>query len=1013
MRTLHADLTTAQQSATRTPYMRLEFRSRNRITTRTYTTNDGVNRIVEVAMAEGRFNGALVSPGLPYPISALVRLQDHDSTLNALEWRGMRLDIGWGFNTASGFRYSEGPPQFVARQRAVSAEGQMYLELHCISLWDYVRLLWVNQTSGDRFEWNTVVKDTSVRHIMMELLGRSKLVAAVLEDFGAPSVYTSYTTASINVTADDVPLLPASPAVNDAFYFGFGSPFDGLSVNLTTPGVGSWATDREYWNGTAWTALQGQADNTNNWTVGQLKTVKFDRPIDWATRNMNAVDPVFPNQALYYVRVKINLFTSMTTQPKATMVTVGQDIAIALDTSAAGQGDDYKPVYVSQIDQNIADVVDGVLGTTRIGIVCQKDGFHLKFIDNAQASPDYTYDTAHAFRVDVLEKVSLIPNKFKYLDKPPKTVGLIEGTNQDQTSIDQIGEFVAITVDPSIAAQADADEQALRAVDRAKRDRVQGLIEVEMNVGQEVWDLVRVIDSRTGATLEGRVSRLLRTYEPLAGRYRLEVTMGGVEEIERTVPLHIRTVTPFQSTTLYTPSPVGTSNQPGTGHLGLPFDHVHDWTGISVRQSSGAFQTARRRLNFLTATGMVFVVFTDLVDDETEVTVDWPGMEHFENGVTKSTRRRVNFIPGSGMTVTVVDNVGSGRADVTLAATAGGAPSDAQYVVLALNATLSAERVLQVAQALSLSDAGPNGNVTLSTVSSPAGSTVLVGTGRLIDTTGKLSGGGDLSVNRTLSWDGLDVASAGTLVGTRRRINFTASGGIVVTVTDDAVTPEVDINVGASFGAPVNIGTANSSGASTDHNRADHVHNHPDMGDLHTGYLLASGARDMNGNFQPNADVTRDFGSSVRQWLNIYSRDVFVAPATSGDGIKTPSGDLLLAPTFNIRSFGHVLPSNSTGGDSHNVWNLGALANKWATIYAVSTSFGDVVLQGYALAETPEGLFVFNHICPGDHQNCRYLRDDAIAVFGRDGNLYLRGVVRPMALVGEMPTPPQHQPRSK
>jgi len=53
---------------------------------------------------------------------------------------------------------------------------------------------------------------------------------------------------------------------------------------------------------------------------------------------------------------------------------------------------------------------------------------------------------------------------------------------------------------------------------------------------------------------------------------------------------------------------------------------------------------------------------------------------------------------------------------------------------------------------------------------------------------------------------------------------------------------------GVPVGTPSNIGTANAAGSSTSLPRLDHVHAHPDLAsDLHTVYLLASGARAMTG----------------------------------------------------------------------------------------------------------------------------------------------------------------------
>ena len=57
---------------------------------------------------------------------------------------------------------------------------------------------------------------------------------AQLDDGGA---FTDYTTEARESTVDDVPLLPAAPAVNDAFYFGASSPFAFVDLDISTPAI--------------------------------------------------------------------------------------------------------------------------------------------------------------------------------------------------------------------------------------------------------------------------------------------------------------------------------------------------------------------------------------------------------------------------------------------------------------------------------------------------------------------------------------------------------------------------------------------------------------------------------------------------------------------------------------------------------------------------------------------------------------------------------------------------------
>lgn len=75
---------------------------------------------------------------------------------------------------------------------------------------------------------------------------------------------------------------------------------------------------------------------------------------------------------------------------------------------------------------------------------------------------------------------------------------------------------------------------------------------------------------------------------------------------------------------------------------------------------------------------------------------------------------------------------------------------------------------------------------------------------RSIATGTGLSGGGDLSANRTLSvtddttTQRLEVATSGTVAGTRKRINFISGTNITVSAQDDSVNNKVDVTVTAA-----------------------------------------------------------------------------------------------------------------------------------------------------------------------------------------------------------------------
>lgn len=132
---------------------------------------------------------------------------------------------------------------------------------------------------------------------------------AVADDGG---VQTNETTPANNATANDMTLLPAVPAANDAYYFGGAQRFGGVRVDIGTQGVGVWTAAWEYWNGTAWTALAGVVDGTVAFTAAAgAHDVTFTIPTGWQTTTVSAT-------LGYYVRCRVATYTSVVTTPIGT-----------------------------------------------------------------------------------------------------------------------------------------------------------------------------------------------------------------------------------------------------------------------------------------------------------------------------------------------------------------------------------------------------------------------------------------------------------------------------------------------------------------------------------------------------------------------------------------------------------------------------------------------------------------------------------------------------------------------
>jgi hypothetical protein len=130
-----------------------------------------------------------------------------------------------------------------------------------------------------------------------QILNRTAAVdvnAAISDDGG---VFTDETTDANDAGVDDVVLIPASPAANDAFYVGYDLRFTELDFvigTVATDGAVTW----EYWDGSAWTALSGVVDDTVGFTVSP-GTAAWDLPSDWAQTTVNSQGP------FYYVRARV------------------------------------------------------------------------------------------------------------------------------------------------------------------------------------------------------------------------------------------------------------------------------------------------------------------------------------------------------------------------------------------------------------------------------------------------------------------------------------------------------------------------------------------------------------------------------------------------------------------------------------------------------------------------------------------------------------------------------------
>ncbi len=131
---------------------------------------------------------------------------------------------------------------------------------------------------------------------------------AVADDGG---VETNETAAAQSAAVNDMTLLPAIPAVGDAYMLGSRYPADTFWVTLGTQGNGNWTLVMKYWNG-AWVSVVGEVTDSAQWMAAAgLRYWRHTPQIDWVTHVVQGMD-------LYWVRIEVTNYVNVVTQPKGT-----------------------------------------------------------------------------------------------------------------------------------------------------------------------------------------------------------------------------------------------------------------------------------------------------------------------------------------------------------------------------------------------------------------------------------------------------------------------------------------------------------------------------------------------------------------------------------------------------------------------------------------------------------------------------------------------------------------------
>lgn len=291
----------------------------------------------------------------------------------------------------------------------------------------------------------------------------------------------------------------------------------------------------------------------------------------------------------------------------------------------------YKPLLETAVGSMARTIIRQLFQMTKCGGRIENDSkLHILYLD-VDAEADYTYQTDHVFWYQMRERAVIMPNAVLFVDILPDNLGNVptySGTSKHQASVDLIGEFSTIETNPSIEANGDvaggAERFAKAWIHQRVAEAYQGAVRAPMHCGQELYDMVSIVDSRSGVTVTGRVGRIDRRYRP--GLYEIELRLGGIISEYNAIPgwdsldSDIKDLTSSTDTIKIEPFPpisgwIPAGQQAYIADIdftSVDYNHI-SWTAGNVKFADGRIQavTTTGSPLLLTATHYLYIIWNN------------------------------------------------------------------------------------------------------------------------------------------------------------------------------------------------------------------------------------------------------------------------------------------------------------------------------------------------------------------------------------------------------------------
>jgi hypothetical protein len=188
-----------------------------------------------------------------------------------------------------------------------------------------------------------------------------------------------------------------------------------------------------------------------------------------------------------------------------------------------------------QSTTNLLEIMTDLLGYTRSACKLRGDNVYIKYVDEI-SEEDYEYDTDHCFFSTSYGRQLTVPNRIITCQNTPRYISpQAYGRNisEEPVGMHLYGEITKYIEVPRFLNSQKKAEGVLFQVARMGAPYK---LSAPMNVGQELYDIIKINDTRTGKVAYARVNSMIRIFEP--GKYAIALILGGITNIKSEAPPH-------------------------------------------------------------------------------------------------------------------------------------------------------------------------------------------------------------------------------------------------------------------------------------------------------------------------------------------------------------------------------------------------------------------------------------------------------------------------------------------